>query len=146
MKACCATFEVPYNPGVLEAIAINKQGEMIGRSKLESPTGEVRAKLRAEKDSVRPGEVVFVELRLVGENGAVESGKDGHFTVTVENGTLLAFGSAVQATEDRYFSGTFSTRYGRAMAVIKAGDVDGELKVTAKDTHGRVSGVSLLIK
>ena len=146
VKACCATFEVPYNPGVLEAIAINKQGEMIGRSKLESPTGEVRAKLCAEKDSVRHGEVVFVDLHLVGENGAVESGKDGHFTVTVENGTLLAFGSAVQATEDRYFSGTFSTRYGRAMAVIKAGDVDGELKVTAKDTHGRVSGVSLLIK
>lgn len=146
VKACCATFVVPYNPGVLEAIAINKQGEMIGRLKLESPTGEVRAKLRAEKDSVRPGEVIFVDLRLVGENGAVESGKDGHFTVTVENGTLLAFGSAVQATEDQYFSGTFSTRYGCAIAVIKAGDVDGELKVTAKDTHGRVSDVSLLIK
>ncbi|GHV82658.1 hypothetical protein AGMMS49991_12160 [Spirochaetia bacterium] len=40
--------------------------------------------------------------------------------VTVEGGELLAFGSANPRTEERYDEGSFSTHYGRAMAVVSA--------------------------
>ena len=37
----------------------------------------------------------------------------------MEGGELLAFGSAAPRTEERYDSGSFTTYYGRAMAVIR---------------------------
>ena len=51
-------------------------------------------------------------------------------TVTVDGGELLAFGSANPCTEERYDSGSFTTYYGRALAVVQAGEKDMTVSVT----------------
>ena len=55
-------------------------------------------------------------------NGVVECNADAKLDVTVENGELLAFGSANHRTPESYLSGSFTTYYGRVQAVVKAKD------------------------
>ena len=56
---------------------------------------------------------------LVGENGTVESNADRKMTVTVEGGELLGFGSANPCHKEQYHTGTFTSYYGRALAVVR---------------------------
>ena len=45
---------------------------------------------------------------------------------------MLAFGSANPCTEEQYHTGSFTTYYGRALAIVRAGEA-GTVKVTATD-------------
>lgn len=98
--------------------------------------------MRPEKEIVKPGEVVYVPVNLEGSNGIVESNADRRLTVTVEGGELLAFGSANPCTEEQYHTGSFTTYYGRALAVVRAG-ASGKIKVSATD--GNLTGVAEII-
>ena len=79
-----------------------------------------------------PGEVLYVPVVIGDAGGNVESNADRKLTVTVQGGTLLAFGSANPRTEERFDEGAYTTYYGRALAVVKAG-TSGEVTVTASD-------------
>ena len=68
---------------------------------------------------------------------------DRQVKVTVEGGELMAFGSANPRTEERYDSGSFTTYYGRAMAVVRAGHA-GKVKITAKG--GETATAEITIK
>ena len=52
--------------------------------------------------------------------------------VAVKGGELLAFGSANPCTEEQYHTGTFTTYYGRALAIVRAGE-RGAVTITATD-------------
>ena len=58
-------------------------------------------------------------IKLVGENDVAESNADRKLTVEVKGGELLAFGSANPCTAEQYHSGSFTTYYGRSLAVIR---------------------------
>lgn len=75
-------------------------------------------------------------MEIAGENGVVESNADRKLTVTVEGGELLAFGSANPCTEEQYHTGSFTTYYGRALAVVR---VTGSATITVTDGKERVS-------
>ena len=66
--------------------------------------------------------------------GMIESNADRKLSVAVEGGELLGFGSANPRTEERFDSGSYTTCYGRAMAVIRAGEAG---IVTVKVTGGK---------
>ncbi len=66
-------------------------------------------------------DIVYIPVEIVGENGVVESNADRCLTVTVTGGELLGFGSANPCTEETYHTGTFTTYYGRALAIVRAG-------------------------
>ncbi len=139
LKKCKATYKVRYAPGVLEAAVYDLAGNETGRTRLESATGEARLRVRFEKDALRAGEVAYVAVELVGENGVLESNGDRHVHVEVAGGDLLGFGSAKPNPEEGYLSGDCELFYGQAMAVVRAGD-SGELRVTARDETGGVAG------
>ena len=71
-----------------------------------------------------------MDIAIVGENGIVESNADKALAVTIENGELLGFGSAKPNPTERFDSGTYTTYYGRALAVVRAKEA-GTMKVTA---------------
>ena len=70
--------------------------------------------------------------KVQGRRGSVEMNADGRVTVAIEGGELLAFGSSNPRTEERYDSGTFTTYYGRAMAIVRVGRWN-QLTVRASD-------------
>ena len=134
---CKTYFKAKYVPGTLTAVAYDADGREAGRSELTSAEGPFHVAVRPEKKTVHPGEIVYVPVRIEGRNGVVESNRDREITVEVKGGDLLAFGSADPCTAEEYHTGTFTTYYGRALAVVRAGEC-GTMTVTA--TAGRSRG------
>lgn len=132
LKECKTMFKLQYAPGALTAVAYDAGGREIGRSELQSAGNTVQISVRPEKTTAHPGEIVYVPVTIEGDNGIVESNADRKLTVTVEGGELLAFGSANPCTEEEYHTGTFTTYYGYALAVVRAG-VSGKVTVSAGD-------------
>ena len=87
-----------------------------------------------------PGEIIHVPVNIEDENGIVESNADRKIDVTVDGGELLAFGSANPCTKEQYHTGSFSSYYGRAMAVVRAG-ASGIMKINAKAGEETVEAV-----
>jgi len=135
VKAFKTLFKTKYQPGKIKAIAYDEQGQVLYESELNSASGEISIELNPEDTEVRQGELVYVNVALVDEKGVVESNDDRKLTVAVDNGKLLGFGSANPKTEERFDSGSYTTYFGRALAVVQAANA-GEMAV-------RVSGEGL---
>lgn len=130
-----ASYQLPYEPGKLEVVAYDKEGVECGRNCLESVTGNMALAVVPEEKRVKAGDIVYVDLAVVGKNGIVESNRDMQVDIEVINGTLLALGSANPRTEERYDTGTCTTYYGRAQAVVQAG-VSGTVVIKAGGEKG----------
>ncbi len=114
-----AVFKLAYQPGTLVAINYDAAGHAISRCELKSAEKPVLT-VCPEKKEAKPGEILYIPINVQDKHGIVEMNADRQVNVTVEGGELLAFGSANPRTEERYDSGSFTTYYGRAMAVIRA--------------------------
>ena len=132
IKHCVAKFKTNYISGTIKAIAYDATGKKLSESKLHSATGKIGIVVTPEKDTVKAGDVVYVPITIQDENGIVEMNADRRLTVTVTGGMLLAFGSANPRTEEQFDSGSYTTYYGRALAVVRAGE-NGDLKLTVTD-------------
>lgn len=132
IKNCKAVFRIKYQPGILEAVEFNSQGKETGRSFLVSAQGQVRAAAVPECSVAAPAQVFYVSVCLQGENGVVESNADRRVSVETEGGELLGFGSANPRTEESYLEGAFTTYYGYAQAVVRAGE-KGKIRIRVRD-------------
>jgi hypothetical protein len=99
--------------------------------------------VRPEKEKAAPGEILYIPVQVEDSKGIVECNDDRKVTVTVEGGELLAFGSANPRTEERYDAGTFTTYYGRALAIVRAGE-SGTVRITA--TGGEKAEAEIPVK
>lgn len=119
IKDYLATFDVTYQPGTLKAVSIDANGKEYEQT-LTSATGQVKVSIEPEKNSYKTGELAFVNIDLVGENGIVESKADRELTVTIEGGELLGFGSQALITEASFHDGKYPTYYGQSQAIIRS--------------------------
>lgn len=122
LKECKAIFKTTYDSGVLVATAYDAQGNVMNSSILESAIGQTSIRMESENVSPKIGEIIYVNIDIVGENDIVESNDDHEISVSVEGGTLLGYGSANPRTEENYLEGKFTTYYGRSQAIIKVND------------------------
>lgn len=130
IKECKAVFKTKYAPGTLTAVAYREDGREQARRELVSAVGKTVIAVKPEVTAAKPGEVVYIPVELVGENGIVESNADRELKLTVTHGELLGFGSANPCHEEQYHTGSFTTYYGRALAVVR---VTGETVITVTD-------------
>lgn len=119
IKDCKAIFKTRYAPGTLTAVAYSADGKELSRTELVSASGETGIHVEPEKKAAAKDEIVYVPVVIAGENGVVESNADRCLSVTIQGGELLGFGSANPRTEEQYHTGTFTTYYGRALAVVR---------------------------
>ena len=115
-----ALFRVKYEPGVLCAETIGMGGRVLGRSELKSAEGQLSLRVQPEDSQIQTGEICYVGVSIIGENGVVESNADRLLHVSVEGGELLGFGSAKPNPAESYLDGNFSSWNGRALAVVRA--------------------------
>ncbi len=137
IKGCKATFKTKYTSGKLEAIAYDASGKELARNVLETAKA-YDVHIQPETSTAKVGQIVYVPI-CIGDDTIVESNADQKLTVTVENGELLAFGSANPRTEEVYHSGSFTTYYGHALAIVKATEA-GVLKVS---TAGKTANIAV---
>ena len=134
IKNCMAKFKTKYAEGTLTAIAYDKTGKELGRNLLSTAQNE-SLKIVAEETHVKVGDIVYVNIAIADAQGNVESNADRRVECTVVGGRLLGFGSANPRTEESFLTGSYSTYYGHAQAIILAEHV-GTVSVTVKDEFG----------
>lgn len=132
-----ATFSLPWTPGELEAVLLSDDGTEIGRDVLRSagPGLGLNANSDTETLGADGQSLAFVDVTLESDDGTVLPNVDRPVTVRVSgSGVLLGFGSGNPVTTDNYWSGTHTTYYGRALAVIRATTSPGPvvIEVTAE--------------
>ncbi len=131
---CRAEFHLNYAAGKLEAIAYDSCGEEIGRNHLISSQGEIRTVVEPEEEKVCVGDILYVNIKRIGENGVAESNADVELSITVDGGRLLGFGSANPRTEESFVDGHYRTYYGYAQAVIEVGETDAVMIKVSDET------------
>ena len=115
-----AKFNFKYQPGTLEAVAYDNAGNELARNMLTTAGANLQLKLESEEKTIKCNDLIYVNVTICDEKGTVESNADTKVRIEVENGELLAFGSANPCTEEDIHAGEFTTYYGRALAIVKA--------------------------
>lgn len=131
-RDCRAQFSIPYEPGVLGVVTFDEMGRETGRRALHTAGEETLLRLLPETETVLPGGLCFLGLAYTDDAGRIKPLKRGRIRVTVEGGTLLALGNGCPYNEDGYLGQETGTYWGRALAVVRAGD-SGSIRVRATD-------------
>ena len=138
VRDCKATFKVKYAPGTLTAIAGGKSSKLIS-------AGEAAIAVRPETTEAKPSEILYIPIAIADKHGVLESNADRSLSVSVEGGELLGFGSANPRTEERFDAGTYSTYYGHALAVVRAGE-KGSVRLSVTDGKRSASAEIIIME
>ena len=136
LKKSKALFKVKYEPGTLAVVTFDENGKELGRNGLTSATGNISLVAVPEEDCITAGDIVYVNVAMVGENGITESNSDAKLRISVENGELVGFGSAKPNPQEDYPTAVCTSYYGQAQAVVR-GLQAGTMKITVTDDKGR---------
>lgn len=133
-KGCVAAYKTKYVPGVLRAQAYDAAGRKVASTELKSAEKSLNIHIEQEviheKTSVRAGDIIYCPVCIADQNGITESNADTKVCVNVTGGELLGFGSANPRTEESYQTGIYTTYYGKALVIVRAGE-SGTLQITA---------------
>lgn len=127
-----ATFELIYEPGELTAVSYEGGAES-GRFTLVTAGEETKLDVKADRTVLcADGEdLAFLTIRLTDKNGIENLSASKKVTVSVEGaGRLEALGSADPQSLGSYDDSQWDTYDGYVMAVIRAGEEKGGIKVT----------------
>ena len=114
-----ATYEVPYEPGNLKAVAY-REGKVIGLYELV--TAQTVKKLDVRRVTENERDVAYLKVWLEDEHGIWNPQKKEarllHAEVT-GNGVLEGFGTANPSSEEEYFADTVTSFDGSVLAVVR---------------------------
>lgn len=116
-----AVFEIPYVPGVLEAVAYG-HGKEIGRSRLCTAQEDMKLCVRADKTVLKAdgSDLAYLEIELTDPMGVIHMEADREVTVSVEGGIhLQGFGSADPNGSYNFTGNVGKTYYGRILACVR---------------------------
>lgn len=121
-----ATYEVPYEPGKLKAVAY-RGGEVIGVYELV--TAQTVKKLDVRRVTEQERDVAYMKIWITDEQGIwnpqEKEARLLHAKVT-GNGVLEGFGTANPSSEEDYFADTVTSFDGSALAVVRWRDPKSE--------------------
>ena len=136
-----AHFYIRYQPGALEARALDAQGRELGRCTLTSAGPAAQIALAPEEPTARPGRLCYVRLRYADAAGRTATLQQGHIRVQVQGGQLVALGNGCPYHPGSYLTPETETYYGEALAILLP-DGSGDLTLTARD--GRFTGRAVI--
>ncbi|MHA6483298.1 glycoside hydrolase family 2 TIM barrel-domain containing protein [Paenibacillus sp. strain BS8-2] len=116
-----ARFDTIYTPGEIIAVGY-KNGEETGRSILKSAGSSVNLRAEADREVIEAndGDLAFVTVALVDDDGLVKPLADREVSVRIEGpGCLQGFGTANPKPLGNFFDTTQPTYDGLALAVIR---------------------------
>ena len=127
-------FQIEYQPGTLEAVGY-AGGREISRGTIKTTGAAKKIRLTAEQDHLQADSqsLAYVWAEIVDENGSVVPDAAIRLTTEISGpAELLGFGSGNPITDENYTSGVFTSHHGRALAVLRAGCEQGNVRLTVK--------------
>ena len=131
IRNCRCVFKTVYEPGTLKAVSYTKSGEKEAETELYTAKEDTRLSVIVEEGTE---DLRFVNLRYTDSQGCLKPLIQGEIHVKVEDGTLLALGSARPLNPRSYLGNSTDTYYGEAMAVVRP---DGSAKMYIESPYGR---------
>ena len=138
-----ASFEVPYEPGTLRAVAGNRE------CTLTTPGKPYALRLTADRTAMRigAGQIGYVVVEVVDRNGVVCPDAEVDLTFAVSGaGTLLAAGNANLEDTGSYADAVHSTWKGRAIAVVRSNGKKGKCTLTVSAPGLRSGKASISVE
>lgn len=114
-----ASYEVPYEPGTLKAVAYQKNRKL---GEYELSTAKSVTKLKVCRVTENERNIAYIKIWLADDNGIInlqEAEKRLLHASVVGNGVLEGFGTANPSSEEDYFSDSVTTFDGCALAVVR---------------------------
>lgn len=127
-----ATFQTKYIPGKITAIAYDRHGNELTSSCLMTAWGKTQLSAKPDKKVLRANgqDLCYLPIELVGLDGITKVTEDQQIKVTVTGaGKLQALGNANCTTNESYLDDVHSTYFGKALAIIRAGNDQGIVTV-----------------
>lgn len=127
-----AVFTVPYASGKLEALGL-QGGRVKERFTLRSAGEATRLRLRVDRERLRADgrDLAFVHIEAQDRRGVWQPWAEPRVAVTVDGaGELAALGSGDLTSFDSYVGAERTLYQGRALAVVRAGEAPGKVRVT----------------
>lgn len=147
LKDFKAIFRTRYQPGTLTAEALDADGAVLSFSSLSSGTGNMRLRVVPEKRTLRANgtDLCYLPIEFVDEEGKLLPAAEQRVHVEVTGAvTLIGFGGALYKTDEKFDQPYHDTYRGRALAVLKAGNVPGSAVITVRSTG--VEPVTILLE
>lgn len=114
-----ASYEVPYEPGTLKAVAYQKNRKL---GEYELSTAKSVTKLKVCRVTKNERNIAYIKIWLADDNGIInlqEAEKRLLHASVVGNGVLEGFGTANPSSEEDYFSDSVTTFDGSALAAVR---------------------------
>ena len=132
-----AVFTLPYEPGVVKAVASSGSGQSDLSSKLETAGEPARLRLTADKPTLKADgqDLVFITVEVVDKEGRVCPEAAIPCEAIVQGqGRLLAFASADLKDREPSTSSRVTTWKGRALLVVRSGNNKAKTQVSIKSS------------
>lgn len=140
---------VAYEPGTIMAVSYDRSGRELSRALMTTAAGGPELSVAAEQTVLQAGaqDLAYINIDLTGKDGVTISSRDVPVSVEVSGaGTLLGLGSARPNMKENFFSSTHTTYLGKALAVVRAGDAEGEIQVTVRTDGMEPKTVTLAVR
>lgn len=128
------SWQIPYEPGTLKAVAYDENRQIIAEDFKSSFSDPVRLKLTPESETFRADgeDLMFVAISAVDENGnEVENARNRVTVKVIGPGRLVGMDNGDSTDYDQYKTNSRKLFSGKLMAVIAATDEPGEVTVLA---------------
>lgn len=143
-----AIIKLPYQPGVLKAVALDKNGKQLSESILRTSGEPASIRLTPDRKQIHADgeDLSFITLEVVDKSGNIVS--DASLPVQVNvNGqaSLLAAATADLKDLETKTSSQVTTYKGRAIIVVRSGNKSGKATITATASDKKASGRSTIV-
>ncbi|MCU0501083.1 MAG: DUF4982 domain-containing protein, partial [Anaerolineae bacterium] len=143
-----ASFDVVYQPGVIEAIGYTG-GVETGRARLVTASRPAALCATADRAVIQAGgaDLAYVTIEVQDEHGVPV--KHGEPLISVEvsgAGELVAIGSGNPLSEEPYQGSQHKAYHGRLLAIVRSGAQAGVVKLTARTEGLATATVDLKIQ
>ena len=132
VKKYKAMFKLPYSPGTLTAVSLDAGGREISRHSLKTAGKNAKLTVIPDKRVLKADgqSLCYLPIEFTDENGGLLPYIEQPVTVKVSGAAALqGIGSALCKTDERYDGDTFTSYRGRLLAVIRAGTIQGKVKI-----------------
>ena len=135
-------FEAVYEPGTIEAVSYDEDGNESGRMELHTALGNRRVLLKAEPEMKE--DFVYIDVIICDETGNVATDSDQKITLETKGGAeAVGFGSGSPKPKYNFNENKTETFNGRAQIILKRRAAD-DISVAVTTEEGL--SASLLIK
>lgn len=127
-----ATFTVPYSPGVLKAVAVEKEKE-VESTILQTSGDAAKIKLTADRKEITANgqDLSYVTIEITDKDGVIQPGAENRLHFKIEGpGVIAGVDNADLKDYDQYVGNSRKAWHGRALIVIKSTHNGGDIKLT----------------